>query len=323
LSAKVSVIVPTYNRKSLLPETLDSILGQTYDNYEIVIVDDGSSDGTKEVIDKYIELNPDKIKYYYRNNGGCAAALNLGLDRVTGNYICVLGDDDIYEPGKLEIQAMILDKNPGIDFVYSDSYIFNGDERDRLLLTRVPRKTDNLAYDHFFNTNLFIPAMLFRKEIFSKLRFDESLRFNEDSDLTIRVALNYRGYYSNCPSLRIRKHRSQKSKNRWEITQALIRSYENIIRQYALVCRQLIGEPGVKRRMRDLYLEYAEACLMAERYQEITAIMDKIRPVPWPLYFSFKFRNNSVLNIYSLLKKAGDKLSVLLRRSLKYGGVSR
>ena len=104
----ISVIIPTYNREKFLPATIDSVLRQTYSDYEIIVVDDGSTDGTQEVIEK---LYGGKLKYIYKNNGGPASARNVGLKNASGNYIAFLDSDDLWFPEKLETQIRFMEKN--------------------------------------------------------------------------------------------------------------------------------------------------------------------------------------------------------------------
>ncbi len=107
---KVSVIIPTYNRAHFLCEALDSALSQTFKDFEIIIVDDGSTDNTKQVLEKY----GSRIYYIYQENKGRAEARNTGIRRAKGEHIAFLDDDDIWLPNKLEKQVFFLDARPDI-----------------------------------------------------------------------------------------------------------------------------------------------------------------------------------------------------------------
>src|SRR6056297_3803158 len=113
---KVSIIIPTYNRKKLLKNAIQSVLKQTYKNLEIVIVDDGSSDGTQNLIDN---INNNKIKYIRNEKSvGGSQARNIGINNSTGKYITFLDDDDEYLPEKIEKQVLKFNNN-NIGLVYT------------------------------------------------------------------------------------------------------------------------------------------------------------------------------------------------------------
>ncbi|MBE9529344.1 MAG: glycosyltransferase family 2 protein [Proteobacteria bacterium] len=116
----VSVIIPTYNRSSYVIEAIESVLAQTYKNIEIVIIDDGSTDDTRERLKPYLNQYKDRIKYIYTENGGPARARNIGMKAATGEYIAFLDSDDLYYPFKTELQVGVLENNPDVALVCSD-----------------------------------------------------------------------------------------------------------------------------------------------------------------------------------------------------------
>ncbi|MGD2109073.1 MAG: glycosyltransferase family 2 protein [Phycisphaerae bacterium] len=116
----VSVIVPTYNRKGLLPRALDSIIAQTVPDWEIVLVDDGSTDGTECVAAAYADRLGDRLVYIRQKNRGASAARNTGIDSSRGRYIAFLDSDDEFLPNKLERQLAMFELRPELGFVYCD-----------------------------------------------------------------------------------------------------------------------------------------------------------------------------------------------------------
>ena len=102
---KVSIIIPVYNGKDYVEEAIDSALNQTYDNKEIIVVNDGSKDNTEEICLRY----KDKIKYYSKENGGVSTALNLAISKATGEYISWLSHDDLYYSNKIEEEIKFAD----------------------------------------------------------------------------------------------------------------------------------------------------------------------------------------------------------------------
>ena len=110
----VSVIVPVFNCEKYLAEAIESILEQTYKHFEIIVVNDGSTDNTEKVAEKY----SNHIKYYYQVNKGIGPARNLGIDNSSGNYLSFLDADDLYIEDKLEKQLGVIISNPETDIVY-------------------------------------------------------------------------------------------------------------------------------------------------------------------------------------------------------------
>ena len=115
LNPKVTIVIPVYNGANYLSEAIESALAQTYRNIEIIVVDDGSNDGgaTEKIATSY----KDRIRYYKKDNGGVAAALNLGIKKMTGEYFSWLSHDDMYEKTKIEDQVNYLNKNNSEDTI--------------------------------------------------------------------------------------------------------------------------------------------------------------------------------------------------------------
>ena len=112
----VSVIIPTYNAKELLIEAIDSVLSQTLSDLELLIIDDGSIDGTVEAVKA---VDDPRIRYFYKDNGGVSSARNMGLDKATGQYIAFLDSDDLYHPKYLETMVSAMENNPDYGVVYT------------------------------------------------------------------------------------------------------------------------------------------------------------------------------------------------------------
>lgn len=120
----VSVVVPTFNRAALLPRALDSVVAQTFSDWEIVLVDDGSTDGTGEIASRYARELGDRFQYVRRANTGCCGARNEGIDRARGSFVAFLDSDDEFLPEKLERQLELFRARPELGLVYCDySYI--------------------------------------------------------------------------------------------------------------------------------------------------------------------------------------------------------
>ena len=162
----VSVIIPTYNRADLIRETIDSVLSQTYPEFEILICDDGSTDNTQEIINSY---NDSRIKYLYQKNSGLPAkARNLGLQVAKGSYIAFVDSDDIWLPTKLAKQIQILQKKPQIMAVASNAIVFPLKEHKAFKF-----KQDKLiSFDELLLENIiFNSSVLIKRQILDEIGF--------------------------------------------------------------------------------------------------------------------------------------------------------
>jgi glycosyltransferase involved in cell wall biosynthesis len=120
-TAAVSVVIPSYNSAHHISETLESVFSQSYRPHEIIVVDDGSTDDTRAVLEKY----SDRIIYVYQKNAGEPAARNTGIRRASGEFIAFLDADDLWLPNKLTLQMDYFEKHPEVDLVYTDMKQFN------------------------------------------------------------------------------------------------------------------------------------------------------------------------------------------------------
>lgn len=117
----VSVIIPTYNRAHFIGDTLDSLLAQTFTNFEAIVVDDGSKDDTREVMARYIDP---RIHYFYKENGGLSSARNFGFERVRGEFVAFLDSDDLWLPWKLAAQMELFRRHPEVGMISTDMTTF-------------------------------------------------------------------------------------------------------------------------------------------------------------------------------------------------------
>ncbi|MCX5806896.1 MAG: glycosyltransferase family 2 protein [Proteobacteria bacterium] len=224
----VSIIVPVYNRIEYIGEAIESVLAQTYGNYEIVIIDDGSVVDISGVLSSF----QDKIHYVVQGHKGLAVARNNGIHHSTGEYLVFLDDDDLLEPKKLEIQVDELEKRPDAGFVFSDAYYF--DDRDPSNLSLNPasgrdKRSDDFAEAIFFDPNVKFSAVMFRRHCFDKAGFfDEYLAQHEDGDILLRVALCLPTVFSSYPSARIRQHRHNMSSNLVALYRSVLESGQKI-----------------------------------------------------------------------------------------------
>jgi glycosyltransferase involved in cell wall biosynthesis len=211
----VSVIIPTYNRSALLRKTIQSVLSQTFQDYEIIVVNNSSTDDSVEMIRS---LKDPRIRVFEISNGGVIAkSRNLGLRNAQGKYIAFLDDDDMWVPEKLEKQAAYLDKHPEYQMVYSE--VWRIDENDvRKELMPINRKTKEGDLSEELLKGNFIPQLtvMIRRELLETVGFlneDPGLRTIEDYEYWLRVGLMYKIGFINEPLGLYRVHSSGMSKS--------------------------------------------------------------------------------------------------------------
>lgn len=192
MNPTVSVIIPTYNRANLVSRAIKSVLNQTYQDFEIIVVDDCSEDNTEEIVKSF---NDSRIRYIkHKKNKGGSAARNTGIKRARGKYIAFLDDDDEWLPSKLEKQIMLFEKlSKHYGVVYSGYYIAKGDVIKRKVLP----KYRGDVYGYLLKRNFIgSPTIVVRKECFKRAGlFDEDLPASQDWDMWLRIAKYYKFEY--------------------------------------------------------------------------------------------------------------------------------
>lgn len=185
----VSVIIPAYNRADFIDQSIGSVLYQTHRNIELIVVDDGSLDGTYEKIKSY-GTKLIILSHEGHANRGQSASINLGMTRATGKYIAILDSDDYWEMNKLEVQVDYLEKHSDIGLVYSNGYAV--DAQGNVLYPIYPR--DHVEYNNpnkiLLNCYIALPVnSLVRREVYEHIgQFKESYRAAQDHDMLIRIA---------------------------------------------------------------------------------------------------------------------------------------
>ena len=180
----VSVLMVNYNRGTTIGESIKSVLAQTYTDLELIIVDDGSTDETLNVIQKY--MNDKRIKYIYKENGGQSSARNVGLKNALGKYIMFLDDDDELCDTALE-RALEKIKKSKCPWIYCNQYL-SVREEGNIIVDRGEGKKGNI-YEYLLLGHFLGMGEIFSKEIFEKVGyFDEKLKIYEDKEVRLRLA---------------------------------------------------------------------------------------------------------------------------------------
>jgi len=190
---KVSVVITCYNYAKYIEICLDSVLAQSFRDFEVIIVNDGSTDDSEEKILKYTER--DNFRYIYQGNSGQACAKNTGFRNARGEFIAFLDADDFWEPSKLERQVPYFD-DPDVGVVYSRSRFVDAEGRDLILdlSSRCFETHSGYVTKPLFVDN-FVPfsSSIVRRKCLEELGvFDESLKMGIDWDLWLRISTKYK-----------------------------------------------------------------------------------------------------------------------------------
>jgi glycosyltransferase involved in cell wall biosynthesis len=313
---KVSVIVPTYNRAHFLAEAIQSVLDQTFQDFEVMVVDDGSTDNTKEVVDRFQDP---RIKYIYRRNRGLSAARNTGIKASIGEYIALLDSDDIWLPQNLELNVKLLDSRPDIALVCSDLYEFNNDTGAtirRLWRNRSGRYWRELQdgtrqpLTEYLSgrASLRIVTVIMRRQVFDEAGyFDEALQAFEDFDMYVRIFQRFSSIgIINMPLVRVRKHRAH-----------LSRDYDKVHTSMLIGINKIINSNSLSKehirfiRRRKLAAVYCDSGWVKIARGEVAIgrerLIAAIRVNPWRvrpyLYLAFSFLGSRPIQAFKSWKR--------------------
>jgi glycosyltransferase involved in cell wall biosynthesis len=214
----VSIIIPTYNRAHLISETLDSVLTQTYPNWECIIVDDGSTDHTKIVVEEYVNKDT-RFQYHQRPNGkakGANACRNYGFELSEGEYINWFDDDDVMHKDKLLIQIKAL-KESSYNFSVCQSLVFENSIDNIIALRSSNITSDDVFYDYLRQKIMWMtPSSIWKKSFLKTFEhiFDEELQAAQEWEFHCRVLSRCKDYnIINEPLVFIRQHSESISYN--------------------------------------------------------------------------------------------------------------
>lgn len=295
----VSIIIPVYNGASYVGEAIESALAQTYENIEIIVVNDGSNDGgkTEEIALSY----GDKIRYICKQNGGVSSALNLGIKEMKGEYFSWLSHDDKYTPTKVETQIDLLEKYIGkkvialceTQFIDKDSEIIPHRSGKRFDSEYI--EWSDALTELFRNGTYNGCAFLIPKEYFNEIgMFDESLRFAQDTLMWSRLLLSGCGIiYGEAIGVQSRIHENQQTQR----SRHLLAHDSKIIAEYVLPSMMEKGQHEAiyllaKRNAKLGNTEAVRACINEGKFTgtqrlklSLFSVYGKIRPTIRRIYY--------------------------------------
>jgi glycosyltransferase involved in cell wall biosynthesis len=282
---KVSVIIPTYNRATYLRKTLESVLQQTFSDYEIIIVDDGSTDPTENLIAQLFTERPvlrERTRYFFQRNQGKSVALNYGLSEARGEWIAFLDSDDLWLPTKLEEQFRALERfMPQSEACFTNARYVNDPSFQLTLFEHSGKRfpdtvgliTDSVSFGVRPNAASF-PTILLHSRIMAKVgAFDPVLWTGQDVDFLFRLCLETKLCYVNAPLVLVDRSPNRSTGLQRE---AALRFWETLDLRRRMFEKWLVLSEGhgarvqklVRSELRGVHSQQVNWLLLNGRYQE-------------------------------------------------------
>ena len=261
-SISVSIIIPTYNRASLIGETISSILAQTYPHWELIIVDDGSDDATAAVVADFAD---ERIRYLKLEHSGIGGKIkNAGLHMASGELIAFNDSDDLWHPSKLEKQVIALQENPEAGFCITGGYNFStAGVAAEYFYKEASGAYYGPLFEKIFNSTIacFTQALLFRKDCLTTIRsFSETGDFS-DIDFIARLAYHFNGILLYEPLLFRRLHAGNYIQNdTWQESYRQGAALLSTYRKQGMLGRKQASEASFR-----LYINYGEKSLLYKK----------------------------------------------------------
>jgi len=272
---KISVIIPVYNRPDFVTEAIQSVLSQTYPNIEIIVVNDGSTDNTSDVLKQF----SDKIIVIHQENKGVSAARNTGIYHSHSNWLSFLDSDDIWLPEKLSQQMNYFQNNPTARICQTEEiWMKNG---KRLYPKKKHQKKSGMIFHDCLPLCIVSPsAVMIHKELFDEIgTFDESLPACEDYDLWLRISCKYPIYLLDEPLIIKRGGHSDQLSQAIRLDRYRIQALEKILSSHVLTEAQYID--AQKELIKKCRI-YKKGCIKHGRFEEAES-MDQLLSAYSPL----------------------------------------
>lgn len=240
-SQLVSIILPTYNGSKYIEQSINSCIDQTYNNWELIIVDDCSTDGTATIIDKYVKKDSRIKSVRHQNNRKLPAALNTGFAEATGDFLTWTSDDNLFLPDALTNMVRFLQTNTPTGVVYCDYNVI--DETGIILQKETVMPSENLAIG-----NCIRCCFLYRKKVMQAVgEYSDSLYLSEDYDFFLRASINHQLVPLNKTLYLYRKHdNSLTSKHSELIAAATFKTLENNLPKMKWLCNEMKAKGNIR-----------------------------------------------------------------------------
>lgn len=305
----ISVIIPAFNAADFITEAIESILAQTVTDFEILVIDDGSSDATADIVSRFGE----PVRLLRQENGGPAKARNQGIREARGEFVAFLDADDIWKETKLKKQLALFEADPELGMVFTEGYVFNQEGIFRKNLSKRERlMSGNLPQNILLHSGLSTPTVMLRKRVLDEIGlFEESLAHAEDDNLWIRVAVRYPVELIDEALVGVRDHDRRTTRNIKLLVESVKRNIELLkSHKYGPEVWEAVA-PIVPRVLAkahfDLgYIRFEENDLSSARSEFVAAIGHYWRH--WPVY-QYLFFSLLPKFVVRRLKKAKHRLA--------------
>lgn len=292
----ISVVIPTHNRKDLLSRAIKSAQAQTYSDLEIIIISDGSNDGTDEVVKKLVEQDV-RIRFEeYTPGRGGNYARNLGIQRAKGEYIAFLDDDDVWYPDKLKKQINALEKAPKAGLCYTGVHIIYVDEH--VEYDSVPREYGNLSKRILLDNCIGTTSTVLVKKVLLEQGggFDEKLGALQDFELWIRLCQITEVAVVAQPLICYYNYRNTAQISNY--TDKYIEAFQYINTKHKVLLNKLIEKEKKKKNLNELYLIANKAMrnndrLEAKKYTKQILSQDKSKKAI--VYYTLSFLDYKIV----------------------------
>jgi glycosyltransferase involved in cell wall biosynthesis len=257
---RVSVVIPTYNRRNYVRESLESVLSQTFPDFEVIVVDDGSTDGTHEVVQPYLS----RVRYIRQENRGAAAARNVGIRNARGIYVAFMDSDDLSAPRHLQILHDFLEQRPDCAMVIGNGAYLEGKFHSRhtvISMERAKRLEEmGVTVKELFDGRVArLQGTMTRKSVLEEIGFlDEWFRLSYDLDLSLRLIKNHRIGFVNEVVYLYRKHGGNISADDELRSRENLRALEKLMSDYPEALK-LIGKRPFFRLYAHRYYRLSKA----------------------------------------------------------------
>ena len=224
----ISIVIPTYNRYIFLKRALNSVYAQKYNNFEVIVIDDGSSDNSSKITDDF-----PNIRYFYQKNSGVSGARNLGISKSVYPWIAFLDSDDEWHPNKLKEQVLFHQKNPNILMSYTDEKWIR--DAKEIKIPKKFKKYGGQIFERCLSHCIIAPsATIIHKDLLDKIGlFDEGLEVCEDYDLWLRISVEYEvGLVDKKLITKYAGHNDQLSFKHWGMDRFRVLALEKLYKKY-------------------------------------------------------------------------------------------
>ena len=300
---KISIVIPLYNKGPYIKTSIDSVLNQTYDDYEVVIVDDGSTDNSVEVIKN--SFTSEKIRIIQKENGGPSSARNRGIQEAKGKWVLLLDADDILLPKALEIFDNKILGHPDIKYFVGNFYLM--ESKDDIRIGSRRKFEGRVRYPFFFEASRNLTetsgTAIFAKPILQEELFDEKLRRYEDAERQYRLMTKYPIYMFYEPVSIINREAASASRPRKDINEDFIGHMDFRNKSYwEQVALYILALEGKRNYPQDVCALYGDIFKKRKSYYSIGIIIIRLYNKIQKLYYNI-FRDNHSCKLDDLLRE--------------------